>query len=225
MTDAGREELMRRVREALAAGRHDGSLPAEGDAVSDPGVPRAVSADTSRDRLIDMLQARIEALGDRIVRCASLARAWQVVRQEAVEAGHRTGYVEPAIASAVGLADGEKAWPDGKVVTAPGDGALFDCDFSLTRAVNGIAETGSLVFVHGPGRPRLGNVAPAVHYAVLMENDLLPDTVDAIGLLGGVVAGCQVAWITGSSRTADIEGVLIRGAHGPRALVVLLIAG
>lgn len=227
-SSAEREAILGRVRDALTHGRRNGMLPAEEKNSAAPysaEAARVVSATSLPAELAALLTQRIEALGDRVVNCSSLDHAWQIVRQEAREAGHCTGYLEPALAAMLGVKNGEAAWPGGLVVTAATRDVLFDCSFSVTQAACGIAETGSLVFVHGPGRPRLGNIAPPVHYAVLMASDLLPDVVDALQCLAATPAGRQVVWITGSSRTADIEGVLVRGAHGPRSLTVLLVAG
>ena len=223
MTGGGRGEILGRVRGALA-GAPGGGMGAPGGAAPDAEAARVVSADVLPAQLAAMFAARIEALGDRVVLCASLADAWQIVLREAGQAGCRAGFVEPALASAFGVMDGGAAWPGGTVLTAPDHAAMFDCDLAVTRAAHGIAETGSLVFVHGPGSPRLGNVAPPVQYTVLEQRCLLADMVDALGHLAGVGADRQVVWITGSSRTADIEGVVVRGAHGPRALTVLLVA-
>jgi L-lactate dehydrogenase complex protein LldG len=65
------------------------------------------------------------------------------------------------------------------------------------------------------GRSRLASLAPPVHIA-LVE--------DIVGTLDEAIAridGRTHVVITGTSRTADIEGVLVRGVHGPRKLFVV----
>lgn len=92
----------------------------------------------------------------------------------------------------------------------------------LTGAIAGIADTGSLVLVGGPGRPLTASLLPEMHIAILDEKDIVEDLSrvlnceEVIYAPGGVV-------ITGPSRTADIEMALTIGVHGPGELHVLLV--
>ena len=67
-------------------------------------------------------------------------------------------------------------------------------------------------------------VAP-VHIVVAGVNQIVPDLDSAFALMrqrGTAVQNSYVCLITGSSRTADIEKILVMGAHGPRRLIVVL---
>ena len=94
----------------------------------------------------------------------------------------------------------------------------WEAEVGLTLAELGVAETGSLLLKAGPGRRRLGSLAPPHHVAILDESKLVPDLEAAFGALDERTA----VFITGPSRTADIEGVLVRGIHGPGKLWVVL---
>jgi L-lactate dehydrogenase complex protein LldG len=96
----------------------------------------------------------------------------------------------------------------------------------LTGADAGLAETGSLVLVSGPGRGRLVSLLPPIHVALLDRRLVVESLADLMverpALLTG---GANVVCITGPSRTADIEHTLTRGVHGPREVHVVLVDG
>jgi L-lactate dehydrogenase complex protein LldG len=102
---------------------------------------------------------------------------------------------------------------------------LFDTvDAGITTTLGGIAETGSLVLWPDAREPRTLSLLPPIHIAVLRE-DALHAT------LHGVMQRQQWAMdlptnallVTGPSKTADIQRLLVYGAHGPRELVILLL--
>jgi len=94
--------------------------------------------------------------------------------------------------------------------------------FGITRATGAIAETGSVVLNDRDSACRLGALAPWVHITFLRPEDLWPDTLTAIKHLGD---DPNVIWATGPSKTADVEGILIEGVHGPGEQVTVLLQG
>lgn len=97
---------------------------------------------------------------------------------------------------------------------------LDDYQFAITRASHGIAETGSLVLTEAGTWSRLAALAPWVHIAVLERAAILPDMPSAIARFGQDRA---VLFVTGPSKTADVEGILIKGVHGPGVQVCCLV--
>lgn len=94
----------------------------------------------------------------------------------------------------------------------------------VTRAVCGLADTGSILILDAEGYPLQASLLPAVHIAVLRKSDILPSLADALAL--PIVARAKAAVvITGPSRTADIEMSLTIGMHGPGELYVFLVHG
>jgi L-lactate dehydrogenase complex protein LldG len=94
----------------------------------------------------------------------------------------------------------------------------------VTGADAALADTGSIGLVHGHGRARLVSLLPPVHVA-LVPVAHLHATLGALlaaqpHLLGGAA---NVVFITGPSRTADIEMTLTRGVHGPRIVHVVFV--
>jgi len=100
----------------------------------------------------------------------------------------------------------------------------------VSQAVCGIAETGSLMMLSGPQTPMSLNFLPDVHIVVLHADSVVGAYEDGWALLRrrGRAVGFMpraVTWITGPSRSADIEMVLLLGVHGPRRLHILMVDG
>lgn len=92
----------------------------------------------------------------------------------------------------------------------------------VTRAICGIADTGSILVVDGGGDPLLASLLPRIHIAILHDSDILPSLADALHLPVAFQSASTVV-ITGPSRTADIEMSLTIGMHGPAELHVFLV--
>ena len=82
----------------------------------------------------------------------------------------------------------------------------------VTKAVCGLADTGSILEADGEGSPLHASLLPEIHIAVLNKSDILPSLSDAMKLVKDQRAA---TFITGPSRTADIEMTLTIGVHGP----------
>lgn len=85
--------------------------------------------------------------------------------------------------------------------------------FGVTRAAFAVAETGTLVLHDRDTPDRLAALAPWAHIAVVEKDHLLETVVEAIQSLPA--DDPNVIWVTGPSKTADVEGILIEGVHGP----------
>lgn len=87
-----------------------------------------------------------------------------------------------------------------------------------------LADTGTVVIAATPARPRAISLLPRRHVVLATTDQLLPDLEAWVERRGLLLAPdpCTV-FVTGPSRTADIEKVLITGMHGPRELTVVLI--
>lgn len=95
---------------------------------------------------------------------------------------------------------------------------------TITLAEVLVAQTGSVIVSAACGGRGASIVAP-VHIVVASAGQLVPTLDDAFARIrerGTAAQNSYVCLITGSSRTADIEKILVMGAHGPRRLVVIL---
>ncbi len=102
---------------------------------------------------------------------------------------------------------------------------LVDCDLGITAAQKGIAETGTLVLLSASERHRVTSLVPPVHVAILEAADILPGLGDALAATRDASGELPtlVTFITGPSRTGDIELQLVIGVHGPKELHVILL--
>ncbi|HIN37449.1 MAG TPA: hypothetical protein EYM77_07330 [Dehalococcoidia bacterium] len=99
----------------------------------------------------------------------------------------------------------------------------------ITGADYALAETGSLVVLPRKGLSRLVSVVPPVHIALVRPKDIL-GSLDDLFLLrrleyhqrGGEM-GSYLNFITGPSRTADIEMTIVEGVHGPKEVHMIIL--
>lgn len=102
-------------------------------------------------------------------------------------------------------------------------------EIGLSRAVAGVAETGTLVLASGPANPTTLAFLPETHIIVLPENAVVGAYEDAFDIVranfGPRTMPRTLNLISGPSRTADIGGKIVVGAHGPRRLCVILVGG
>jgi L-lactate dehydrogenase complex protein LldF len=92
----------------------------------------------------------------------------------------------------------------------------------VTKAICGLADTGSVLEAEGEGGKLFASLLTEIHLAILHESDIHPSLENAIHLTRGTKSA---VFITGPSRTGDIEMSHTIGVHGPGEVVVFLVAG
>ncbi len=95
----------------------------------------------------------------------------------------------------------------------------------ITVAFGGIADTGTMVLIHATLEEQLSALLPSIHLALIKRQKIYPNKTSCLAGLrtGGISLGNSLmTWVTGPSLTADIEKVLVRGAHGPRRVIALI---
>ena len=106
-------------------------------------------------------------------------------------------------------------------------GDAVDSDaIGVTLAIAGVAETGTLVLASSPERPTLLAYLPETSIVVVAADWIEASYEDAWELVRAMPGGVprSVNFVTGPSRTADIAQKLELGAHGPRRLLILIVA-
>ena len=126
------------------------------------------------------------------------------------------GYCDPKLWPRLAAAFG----PEFTVETEFDRTRIDDYQFGITRAVGAIAETGTVILSDASTSRRLGALTPWVHIAVLRREEVLKNVAQAVALLGD---DPNTIWVTGPSKTADVEGILIEGVHGPGRQIALLM--
>jgi len=126
-------------------------------------------------------------------------------------------------------------WPAGPVSAAESaeEKAHRDQCFSAGAGISGVdfvlAETGSLVLSSQTEGSQLASLSPPIHLALYRREQVLGSLDDVLeqihpkGNYNALAAGRSTVFITGPSRTADIEQILIRGVHGPRNVHAILV--
>jgi L-lactate dehydrogenase complex protein LldG len=94
-------------------------------------------------------------------------------------------------------------------------------DVGLTSADAAFAETGSLVVSSGSGKSRMASLLPPVHIALVPESKLTADIFTWTAAQKGAPP-TNTVFISGPSKTADIEMTLVKGVHGPKRFIVIL---
>ncbi len=133
------------------------------------------------------------------------------------KSGHTCGYCDPALMSTVG----EALRSAGLTVEDVYDRTQYDrYQFGVTRASGLIAESGSVILDDFLTSDRLAALSPWVHVAVAESATIHRTITDAIEKLG---TAPNTTWCTGPSKTADVEGILIEGVHGPGEQIALCL--
>ncbi len=108
------------------------------------------------------------------------------------------------------------------------EGPAVDADrASVSHAFAGVAESGTIVQVSGPENPTTLNFLPEAHIVVLESSALFASYEEAWtklrNLMGEGNMPRTVNMISGPSRTADIEQTIVRPAHGPKNMHVIIV--
>jgi len=96
-------------------------------------------------------------------------------------------------------------------------------DMGISGVEFGIAECGSVCQDALAIETRLVSSLPPLHIAFMESRNIVPEIGDAIDIISGFFTEGYVSWLTGPSRTADIERVLTIGVHGPGRLVIIAV--
>lgn len=97
---------------------------------------------------------------------------------------------------------------------------------AVSHAFGAVAETGTLALLSGPDNPVTLTFLPEHHIVVVNAADIAGDMETIWARLRGLKGGLMprtVNFVTGPSRSADIEQTLLLGAHGPRALHIVIV--
>ena len=199
-----RESILSRVRGALAPLHERAAMP---DYTTEISVMRAMMG--NRDALAVFTERIALVNGLALTDPAAL-----VARLRENKWLH--GYCDPALWPALAPHFGA----DFKVETTYDRKRVDDYAFGITRAAAAIAETGTIVLNDATTSRRLGALTPWVHIAVVERTQIFSDLPEAVAALG---PDSNVIWVTGPSKTADVEGILIEGVHGPGIQIALVV--
>jgi L-lactate dehydrogenase complex protein LldG len=162
--------------------------------------------------------------GDLRARFAAALQAMGGTCVEAAAASDVSGLTRERFGAAASIASATPEVPGTRVLTADTEPAsLQDVDVGVVRARFGVAETGSVWLSE---REYVVNALGYIvqHLVVLLDPVQLLDGLQDVYRRDDFRDARYAALVTGPSATADIEGVLIRGAQGVRSLTVVWVA-
>jgi L-lactate dehydrogenase complex protein LldG len=203
---SSRESILSRVRGALAGLPKRAAYPEYSDnAASTLAQPLPDSA------------ARWALFQQRTARVNGVALTGAVALVEWLrEKNQFHGYCDPELWAKLGPAFDESFQVERIFDRTRVDDYLF----GITQAAGAIAETGTVILSDTSTSSRLAALTPWVHIAVVTASQLHNDVSAAVAALG---TDPNVVWCTGPSKTADVEGILIQGVHGPGVQITVLL--
>jgi hypothetical protein len=208
--------MLARIRSALGGSQRpqDAVAQLEQRLSAPPTGPRPHLDDDRLKQFIAKAEANLITV-ERIASLQMLVPAVRAVLSQTSEA--------PDISVAPALE--HVGWPNDWIVNV-GPGRRRE-PLSVTMAVAGIVETGSIVLRSGPDSPTTLNFLPDVHVIVLKTSDIVDYPEDVWTRLRAQAAGWPrtVNIVSGPSRTADVGGIIVRPAHGPKSVHLLLCDG
>jgi L-lactate dehydrogenase complex protein LldG len=107
---------------------------------------------------------------------------------------------------------------------------VSDSFIGVTSADYCLAETATLVMKTRPGQARAVSLVPSIHIAVIEKDNIIANLKELYALIKHDDAMSEgltncMTFITGPSKTADIEAFMVHGAHGPREIYLYVITG
>ena len=166
--------------------------------------------------LASLFAAKAQSVGMRVTRVTDAQLNATLAKLLESRAMTVVAMRDPSLAARANAAAGARLAPNNN------DDLLFDCEVGITDVDCAIAESGSLV-ISTNGRIRNAWVTPPIHIAVVRAAQVLADLVDLFELRPDTLDAASTTIITGPSKTADIEGVLVTGVHGPAEVEIVLV--
>ena len=208
-----REHILHKVRTAL--GRTAGQPPAE----PPPARLRVPAADLEA-RIAELLR-RVQALNGKTERVAGPAGARDYV-SSLLDGRPAVASNSPVLAECgiPELPGAQSGFTEESVLRA----ACAAAAVGITSADYALADTGTLVLLSSREEARLISLLPPVHVAIVPAGRVLSGLDELLTVLPDPAAQTSsMVMITGPSRTADIEQILVRGVHGPGELHVVVL--
>jgi L-lactate dehydrogenase complex protein LldG len=233
---AARDRILSKLRAARDAGTFDKRLLEGAAPPPDEYLPVTVIEDTSEDGLIERFCAELKRLsGEPHVVGDEAAAREQIVallRDNGVQQMIAWDFAQipvSGLGEAIRAARIEVLHPDTHdEFRAETLSTAETAQISLTSADYAAAGTGTLIFTAAPGRGRIPTVLAPIHLAVIRAAQIVPRVEDWVKRmraddLAAIRRSANVCFVSGPSRTGDIEMELILGVHGPGRLIVVII--
>jgi len=205
-----RDNVLHKIRTALGRGA--------GQAVPPPPAARIRIPQMSMDIRIASMLERVRALaGEAVATKDPLSYVAAAIAGKTAVASNAPFLAECGITGLPGVRSGVTDREELRELCATVDVGITSADYAL-------ADTGTLVLLASPQEARMISLLPPAHIAVVPRERILTGLDELFSLLPTPAdATSSMVLITGPSRTADIEQILVRGVHGPGLLSVVVV--
>ena len=220
-----RDAILGRIRASLGANASDGRGAAVAARIADP--PRNLvpsRADKEHSELVRQFVGYLQGQAATVFQLDSAAQVPSAVAGYLRAAGlpPRLRLGDDAYLSALD-------WASEAVLQLERGRAEPDDVIGLSMALAGVSETGTLILASGPQNPVTLAFLPETHIIVVPESGIVGCYEDAFDLVRSRFGNGRMPrtlnLVSGPSRTADIGGRIVIGAHGPRHLCVVVVRG
>jgi len=227
MSKRSREEILHRVRKGLATVKTPALVPPDSRDFSKEAKAVIKSLRNNQDNLVERFVTEAQNVNTSVMRAKDSKKLIQSILRLVKEKSLKSFALwDTAYIKELGIK--ERLKEEGlKVVTVKNKNRIAKADLGITEADYAIADTGTLVLLTDKDRPRGVSLLPPIHLAILRPENMVSNIRDLFILLkdridtSGDVKSCMT-FITGPSRTADIELNLTLGVHGPKELYVII---
>lgn len=210
-----RDDILGRLRRQL--GRTDSTTLAARERVEATLALRQTGPRAAADALLDRFIERARAMISSVDRCATEAEVPAHCADWLRGLGLPTTVV---VVPALAALDWAGAGLEARVGAATGDDLV-----GVTGCFRAIAETGTLMLCSGPQSPAVNSLLPETHIAVVPRQHIVADMEAAWAEARRELSAWPraVNFVSGPSRTADIEQTIVLGAHGPYRVHLLIV--
>jgi L-lactate dehydrogenase complex protein LldG len=205
-----RDNVLHKIRTALGRGA--------GQAAPDPPAARIRIPQVSMEARMSSMLERVRALaGEAVATDDPRGFVAAAIAGKTAVASNAPFLAECGITGLAGVRSGITDREELRELCATVDVGITSADYAL-------ADTGTLVMLASPQEARMISLLPPAHIAVVPRGRILTGLDELFSLLPNPAESTSsMVLITGPSRTADIEQILVRGVHGPGLLSVVVV--
>jgi L-lactate dehydrogenase complex protein LldG len=228
VTTGSREEILHRIRKGLGRGEGAGHADSEAPLPRNSGPSSGAREQLSKDDLADVFAQSLTGVNTSVYRENETDGIREFIAGFVSERGLESFSIwETEFLNSLGIKESLEG--SGLAIkSAENKAEIALSSVGITEADYAIADTGTLVLLSGPERPRGVSLIPPVHLAIVKKENIVSNIEELFGIVNKFyedhkTTPASATFITGPSRTADIELNLTLGVHGPKELHVLIV--
>jgi L-lactate dehydrogenase complex protein LldG len=226
VTTGSREEILHRIRKGLGRGEGGGHVDSEAPLPQNTGPSSGTGE--KRSDLAGVFAESLTGVNTSVYSASGRDAVLEFIRSFVREKGADSFSIwETEFLKSLGIKESLEV-AGLAVKSAENKAGMALSSVGITEADYAIADTGTLVLLSGPERPRGVSLIPPTHLAIVRKENILSDISELFDKLNQLhenqepIPACTT-FVTGPSRTADIELNLTLGVHGPKELYVLIV--